>query len=106
MGAAIPAPAGLRGLDALWGFFAVTDNFDAVGQHSEFAKNSRNVSRAVISQTEVVLGGAALIAVPLHYQLHLGEFGQERQQEVHVAPERAEAVGRYFGAIVSEEDVL
>ncbi len=106
MGAAIPAPAGLRGLDALWGFFAVADNFDAVGQHSEFVKNSRNVSRAVISQTEVVLGGATLIAVPLHYQLRLREFGKDRQQELRVAPERTDAIGRYFGAIVSEEDVL
>ena len=64
------------------------------------------MSRAVISQAEVVLGGAALMAVPFHYQFHLREFGKEREQEVHVAPERGEAVGRYFGAIVSEEDVL
>jgi hypothetical protein len=30
MGAAIPAPAGLYGLHALWSFFAVADNFDPV----------------------------------------------------------------------------
>ena len=64
------------------------------------------MSRAVISQTEVVLGGAALIAVPLHYQLRLREFGKGREQELRVAPEGADAIGRYFGAIVSEEDVL
>jgi hypothetical protein len=106
VGAAIPAPAGFRGLDALWGFFAVADYFDAAGQHAEFAKNSRNVGRAVISQAEVVLGGTALIAVPFDDQLHLREFGKKGQQEVHVAPERGQADGRYFGTIVSEEYVL
>src|SRR5581483_12185174 len=65
-------PALLVGLGAERLLFAVADGLDAVGSNAGLHQGLLHGIGSVIAQRQVVLGGTALVTVPLNRELNVG----------------------------------
>src|SRR5579864_1564970 len=83
MPAAVLLPAGLVRLGAERLFLAVADGLDPAGVHAGPNQRVLYRVRAPVSQSQVVLGGAAFVAMPLNRELDVRMLVQELRVALH-----------------------
>src|SRR3954463_8406546 len=81
--AAILLPASFVALAAERLFLAVADRFDAAGIDSRSSQSSLHGASALVSQTQVVLGGPTLVAVSFDRDVDVRMLAQELSIGLH-----------------------
>src|SRR5690242_21486859 len=76
MAAAVLRPARFVGFSAERFLFAVADRLDAAGIHARLYQCVLDGIGAVVAQSQVVLGGPALVAMSLNGEVHVGKIGR------------------------------
>jgi hypothetical protein len=100
--AAIQPPTGLRADFALRTLAAVADRAKAVTWNAERLEHVDGSFRPARSESEIIGGGPAFVAVSLYNDLQARELLQQRRKDRGVRPKRIEAGGRDVGAVVVE----
>src|SRR5512134_1637859 len=104
--AAVPLPAVLVGLGALRPLFAVTDRVQLVGRYSHLHEEFLAGGGTAVAETEVVLRGAAFVAVTLKSDLRLWKVAEDVPKSLGVAGQRGPRVLANIELVVVEERVL
>src|SRR5271165_3704495 len=102
MSAAVLLPARLGTLCAERFFLAVADGADTVAGNAQLHQSLFGCVRPVVAERQVVLGGAALVAVPLDCELDIGVL----LQKAGVRLQCLLILWLDVVAVVGEEDIL
>src|ERR1700722_5921073 len=106
MGAAVLLPAILARFRALRALLAIADGFQAIRGDALLYQEILGGSGAPISQREVVLGGAALIAVAFHHYREVGILLEDLLEQRGVFCEGVAAIATDLAHVVVEERIL
>ena len=87
-------------------FAPVTHNLQICDGYSVLAEGVRGRVCAPVAESEVVLGGAPVVAVTLDYDDQVGEFAEYGEEELGIAAEGFDSGRQGIGSVVGEEDVL
>src|ERR1035438_1365250 len=98
-------PAGFVLLGALRPFLAVADGLQPVGGNAEPLEELFGGAGAAVAQPEVVLGGAAFVAMTLDDDGRIGEIAQDTLQRGAIPGENVAGVTADIGLIVVEVSV-
>jgi len=102
----IRLPAGLSLLGTLRPLFSVADSLETYRRQTERLKKGMRRIRAPVAQAEIVLGGAAFVAVALQYDRCGREIGQNRTQRFGVQCQGGPRILADFALVVIEVDIL
>ena len=80
----VPLPAAFVGRRALRALFAVADRPQAAGRHAQVDQEVLGRRGLPVAQSEVVLVGPALVAVPLDHDAYAGELLENVLQPARV----------------------
>ena len=106
MDAPVLLPAGFVLLGTLRTFLAVADGLQPVGGNAESLEELFGGAGAAVAQSEVVLGGAAFVAMALDDDGRIGEIGQDGLERRGIPGESVAGVAANVGLIVVEVGVL
>jgi len=102
MAATILLPASFVAFCAERFFFAIADGLNPAGADARRREFVLNRAGALVAQSQVVVGGAALVAVSFNRNVDIGVLREER----HVGLDGSPLVGANVGLVVVEIDVL
>src|SRR5579864_7530010 len=102
MATAILLPTGLVGFGAERLLLAVADRLDTAGTDATLRQRALYSARAAVAQSEVVLGGPALVTVSLDHEVDVGMLFEESD----IRLQRTLLVRPNIGFVVIEVDVL
>ncbi len=77
MATTVLLPASFVGFSAERLLLAVADGLDVAGAHATLSQRALDGARAVVAQSQVVLGGSAFVAVSLDDEVNIGMLLQE-----------------------------
>src|SRR6516165_6213029 len=103
---AIALPAGLIGFGTDRSFLAVADGLEAFCGNAEVNQEVLGGLAAAVSQTEVVIGLSAFIAVALHHNADVREIRQDAFDGGGVVPEDVAGIGPDIAPVVIEVGIL
>src|SRR5580700_1744973 len=103
--AAVLLPAGFVVVGTLRAFLAVADGLQFIGRNSQLDQEVLGGSGALVAQSQVVLGRAALVAMALDGDAGIGEAGEDGLQRVGVLGKRGAGILADIVLVVVEEGV-